>query len=91
MAIPAVIVTDLEHLAAYRVRASWLVFIGAKGDRMRRGSVRRSLWVPAVESVGVSGLWFHDLRHTGNTPCPATGASTRELMVRMDRASSRAA
>jgi integrase len=40
---------------------------------------------------GVEGLRFHDLRHTGNTMAAATGASTRELMVRMGYASARAA
>ena len=33
----------------------------------------------------------HDLRHTGNTLAAATGASTKELMVRMGHASMRAA
>jgi hypothetical protein len=36
-------------------------------------------------------LHFHDLRHTGNTFAASTGASTKELMVRMGHASARAA
>lgn len=41
--------------------------------------------------VGLPQLRLHDLRHTGNTLAAATGASTKELMVRMSHASPRAA
>jgi integrase len=41
--------------------------------------------------VGLHGLHFHDLRHTGNTLAAATGASTKELMARMGHASPAAA
>jgi len=51
----------------------------------------RRVWHPACEAVGIEGLRFHDLRHTGNTLAAATGASTRELMARMGHASPRAA
>jgi integrase len=93
VAIPAVILPDLErHLAAYAAPGHrGLVFVGAKRGQLRRGNFRRSVWVPAVESVGIPSLRFHDLRHTGNTLAAATGASTRELMTRMGHASSRAA
>ena len=40
---------------------------------------------------GCPHLRLHDLRHTGNTLAAATGASTRELMVRMGHASPQAA
>ena len=42
-------------------------------------------------SVGIQGLHFHDLRHTGNTLAASTGASTKELMSRMGHASPLAA
>jgi integrase len=41
--------------------------------------------------VGIKGLHFHDLRHTGNTLASRTDASTRELMIRLGHGSSRAA
>jgi integrase len=93
MAIPAVIIPDLEnHLGKYAESGrGGLVFVGPKGGQLRRGNFRRSVWHPATETVGVIGLRFHDLRHTGNTLAAATGASTRELMARMGHASSRAA
>jgi hypothetical protein len=53
------------------------------------GSVRRLL--SGRYQVGFDELRFHDLRHTGNTLAAATGASTKELMVRMGHASPRAA
>ncbi len=37
------------------------------------------------------GFRFCDLRHTGNTLLAETGASTRDLMVRMGQSSVRAA
>ena len=48
-------------------------------------------WELARAAVGLDHLHFHDLRHSGNTWAATTGASTRELMVRMGHASSLAA
>ncbi len=48
-------------------------------------------WSDAVTAIGATGLHFHDLRHTGNTLAAATGASLKELMVRMGHASPKAA
>jgi integrase len=49
------------------------------------------VWRRAIRAIGIEELRFHDLRHTGNTLAAATGASTKELMVRMGHASPRAA
>ncbi|WP_190820113.1 site-specific integrase [Saccharopolyspora pogona] len=38
-------------------------------------------WVETVAKLGVPGLHFHDLRHTGNQFAARTGASTKELMA----------
>jgi integrase len=67
-----------------------LVFTGGHGapvDRSRWGVV----WRAARAKVGRPDLHFHDLRHTGNTLAAATGASLKELMVRMGHASPAAA
>jgi hypothetical protein len=45
----------------------------------------------AVAAIGVPGLHFHDLRHSGNTLASKTGASLRDLMVRMGHDNPRAA
>jgi integrase len=43
------------------------------------------------EAVGLTGIPFHDLRHTGNILTSEAGATLRELMDRMGHSSTRAA
>jgi integrase len=45
----------------------------------------------AVASLRMSGLHFHDLRHTGNQFAGNSGAGLRDLMARMGHDSERAA
>jgi hypothetical protein len=45
----------------------------------------------AAEAVGLPPVRPHELRHTGATLAAATGASTKELMRRLDHSSSAAA
>ncbi|MFE7388379.1 tyrosine-type recombinase/integrase [Streptomyces sp. NPDC057582] len=92
VAIPAVIVSDLAtHLAVFaELGPDGRVFIGAKKATPRRNHFGK-LWRKACDQVGIKGLHFHDLRHTGNTLAAATGASTRELMTRMGHSTARAA
>ena len=44
-----------------------------------------------MAAVGATGLYFHDLRHSGNLLAAASGASLRDLMNRMGHDSMRAA
>ena len=67
-----------------------LLFVTSTGGPMRPATLHAA-WQRACRRVGVEGLRFHDLRHTGNTLAAATGASTKELMARMGHASARAA
>ncbi|MFH9977815.1 tyrosine-type recombinase/integrase [Streptomyces sp. NPDC017179] len=92
VSIPDVIVADIrDHLDKYaEPGADGRVFIGAKGATPRRNHFNR-LWRKACSDVGIKGLHFHDLRHTGNTLAASTGASTRELMARMGHSTARAA
>jgi integrase len=92
VAIPSVIVPDLEaHLAEWATPGpDNLVFPGASGRPFRTATLHAA-WHRALRAVGIEGLRFHDLRHTGNTLAAATGASTKELMSRMGHASARAA
>ena len=67
--IPVAIVPELrDHLAAYvGPQPDDLVFTGPLGGVLRRGNFRRdSGWGAAVGKLGVPGVHFHDLRHTGN-------------------------
>lgn len=93
VAIPPHLLPDLEaHLVAWAEPGTeGLLFPAPEGGPIRRSNFTRRVWLPACQAVGIEGLRFHDLRHTGNTLAAATGASTRELMARMGHASPRAA
>ncbi len=67
-----------------------LVFIGPKGGRLRRSTLRRT-WTKARTAIDLPDLHFHDLRHTGNIMAAGQGASLRELMERMGHSSAAAA
>lgn len=58
--------------------------------QLRRSNFSRT-WRDAIEAAGLTGVHFHDLRHTGNHIAAATGASLRELMGRMGHSTTRAA
>jgi integrase len=68
-----------------------LVFVGHKGGMLRRSNFHESVWSKAREAVGLPGLHFYDLRHTGGTLSAATGATLKELMARLGHSSVRAA
>ena len=92
--IPAVIVPVLrEHLTVFaRDEPGALVFPGARGGPLRRGNFNKmSAWPHAAESIGMTGLHFDDLRHTGNQFAAQSGARLRDLMARMGHDSERAA
>jgi integrase len=91
--IPAAILPALrEHLDQFAQPGNdGPVFVGPRGGVLREANFNNDIWRPATRAVGVPELHFHDLRHTGNTLAAATGASLRELMVRMGHASTEAA
>jgi integrase len=91
--IPKAIIPALcEHFGAYvGAEETALVFAGPRGGVLRRGNFRRAAgWAAAVGKIGVTGLHFHDLRHTGNM-LAAPGASLADLKARMGHDSARAA
>lgn len=92
--IPSAMVPALaEHLADFvGDEPDAFVFLGKRGGFLRGGNFRREAkWSGALKEMGVRGLHFHDLRHTGNTLAANAGASIRELMERMGHSSTRAA
>jgi integrase len=92
--LPRSVVAELrKHLAEYvQAEPSSLVFTGPKGAAIRRGNARKLLrWNDALTAVSLTGVRFHDLRHTGNTAAARSGVSTRDLMTRMGHDSVRAA
>jgi integrase len=92
--IPSAIIPDLtQHLATYvKKEPGALVFPGVMGGPLRRCNFNKmSAWPQAVAAVGMPGLHFHDLRHTGNQFAANSGARLRDLMARMGHDSERAA
>jgi integrase len=92
--IPAVIIPLLRnHLAVFTgPDPGALIFPGVKGGPLRRGNFNRSAaWPHAVTAMGMGGLHFHDLRHTGNAFAASGGAGLKDLMARMGHDSERAA
>jgi integrase len=68
------------------------VFLGAGGGFLRGSNFRREAnWDQALADMGLKGLHFHDLRHTGNTLAAQSGASLADLKARMGQDSDRAA
>jgi len=49
------------------LQADALVFSSPAGMPMRHSNFYRRVRLPAVAKAGLSGVHFHDLRHTGNT------------------------
>lgn len=94
VSIPAVIAGELRaHLATYADEGpDALAFPGRKGGPLRRGNFNRSAgWKDAVAKIGIPGLHFHDLRHSGNMLAAGTGTGLRDLMARMGHDNVRAA
>ena len=94
VAFPATLLPELrEHLDTYvETDSVALVFTGQRGGVLRRGNFRKaSGWSDAVATIGMPGLHFHDLRHTGNTLAAQAGVSLADLKARMGHDSVRAA
>jgi integrase len=94
VSIPEAIRPEIvKHLMTYvEPPPDALVFTGPKGGALRRAHFNNlTRWVETVKQLGVPGLHFHDLRHTGNLLAAQTGASTKDLMSRMGHDDMRAA
>jgi integrase len=91
--IPAAILPDVRaHLDTYAEEGpDGRVFRGPRGGGLRSSTFMARDFTPACQRLGLSGLHFHDLRHTGNTLAAATGASLADLMARIGHASMDAA
>jgi len=93
--LPAPVAEQLRVHLTTHVEAghqAW-IFSGTAGQPLRRSNFNKSVrWSEVVQQMGLSGLHFHDLRHTGNHLAAQTpGATLRDLMVRMGHGSMRAA
>jgi integrase len=93
VALPEPLVDALrEHLRQFVASEDdAYVFTSSVGEPIDRNNFRRRIWLHATEDAGLEGLRFHDLRHTAGTLAARTGATTKELMVRLGHASANAA
>lgn len=94
VALPGPVTAALaDHLRALPdTSPDALVFTTGTGRAFRRSNFNTLVkWTAAVAAVGVPGLHFHDLRHTGNTLAAESGANLRDLMARMGHDSMQAA
>ena len=92
--VPDAIIPVLrDYLSVYaKDEPGTLVFPGVKGGPLRQGNFNKmSAWTHAVASIGMTGLHFHDLRHTGNQFAAHSGAGLRDLTARQGHDSERAA
>ncbi|MCW2900226.1 MAG: site-specific integrase [Streptosporangiaceae bacterium] len=90
--LPSVILADLRsHLERFAENGdTGLVFVGERGAMLRRTGFQR-IWRKALRDAGLTGIRFHDLRHTGSTLAAIAGATLPELKERMGHVSDRAA
>ncbi len=79
----------LDEQLAERAQPSTdgLVFATRNGEAMRRNNFRRTYWLPAVSEAGLTGLRFHDLRHTAVALAIANGAHAKTIQQRMGHSS----
>lgn len=75
-----------ELLAARMVsgKADDLVFSAPRGGHLRSANFRRTVWLPAVDKLAaqnpdITGLRFHDLRHTAASLAISTGANIKAV------------
>lgn len=54
---------------------------------MRRSNLARRVWSPATSALGLTGLRFHDLRHTAVALAISRGAHPKALQERMGHSS----
>jgi integrase len=94
ISLPNGLRADVEHhLAHYAESPGWPAVRHPQGGVPRRRNFNR-VWHRAITTAGIPaelGLHLHDLRHTGSTWSPQSGATPRELMARIGHSSTRAA
>ena len=92
VALPEAVLPGLrEHLRRYVADDdAALVFTGPTGVHIRRSGFQKH-WRAAMVHAQVTGVHFHDLRHTGNPLTAHAGANLSDLLTRMGHSSTRAA
>jgi integrase len=79
-----------DHLAARGLTGAdreATVLVGHDGQRLDYSNWRQRVWLPAIKRTGLTGLRFHDLRHTAGTALVAGGVDIKTAQVRLGHAS----
>ena len=89
VALPDQLIEELRgHLERFTAKGdAAYVFTSEEGQPIDRNNFRKRIWLPVASAVGLEDLRFHDLRHTAGTLAARTGATTKELMVRLGHSS----
>ncbi len=92
VALPQFMRKEIErHLATFAEPGpDGRIFVGPLGATPTNSNFHH-VWNRTLKALGLTGIHFHDLRHTGNHLASVSGASTRELMGRMGHSSMQAA
>jgi integrase len=77
-----------QHVGRYPSPDGY-VFTAAEGGPIHHHNFRRRHFVPAVEATGLSGVRFHDLRHTCASLLVAAGRSLQEVKEHLGHSSIR--
>jgi integrase len=62
------------------------IFVGPDGLPLHYSNWRQRVWLPATKAAGLSGLRFHDLRHTAGTALVTQGVDIKTAQVRLGHA-----
>jgi integrase len=90
--LPSFLKQDMtEHLRLHVGKAPDALVFGTCVGSYLGDSNLATMFRRAVSKAGMSGLRFHDLRHTGATWAAQSGATTKDLMARLGHASPAAA
>jgi integrase len=59
-----------------------LLFVNGQGRPLSHSPWRRTVWLPAVQAAGLTGLRFHDLRSVNSSILIAEGVDAKTLQAR---------
>ena len=82
---PHILPNVINHLERFsEPRPDGPVFVGPRGGVLSSATFGADVWRPAVASLGSKGFTFHGLRGVSATLAARQGATTKELMRRLE-------
>lgn len=71
-----------NHSSTVRNVDDW-VFVSPDGEPLHYSNWRRRVWLPACAAAGITGLTFHDVKHTAATALVQEGVDVKTAQVRL--------